>query len=262
MTTPRDDIVIVIPARFGSTRFPGKPLARILGRSMLERTYRIAKAVPAVREVYVTTDDGRIAEHARAFGAEVIEVTAPCQNGTERVALAVRALTPRPSAAVNLQGDAVLTPPWVVAALVESLRLTHGVVTPAVLLDEARLAELVKSKREAPASGTTVVFDHEHRALYFSKHVLPFARSTQSHPVFRHVGIYGYDTETLLRLAALPPSRLELSEGLEQLRALENGIPVRVVEVDYRGRTHVSIDDPRDLKLAEAAILREGELVI
>ena len=256
--------VIVIPARKGSTRFPNKPLAAIRGRSLLERTWRIAKAVRGVDEVVVAVDDEEIRRHAESFGARAVMTRPDAENGTVRVHDAVRRLKPRPSIAVNLQGDAVLTPPWVIQSVVDWLKRHPKdlIATPAVRLDEKRLEEFVASKAGGRVSGTSVVFDRERRALYFSKGIIPFIRDkAASPPVYRHIGLYGYRWAALEKYVRLKPTPLESAEKLEQLRALENGIPLRVVEVDYRGRTHWSIDNPEDVAVAERIIEREGELV-
>ncbi len=255
-------IAIIVPARWGSSRFPGKPLAKVLGRTVLERTLAVARAVRGADVVAVATDDERIAAEARRVGAEVVMTSGEYATGTDRVAAAARELPQAPSAVVNLQGDALLTPPWVLEPLIAALEAGEGLVTPAVRLDRARYEALLAAKREAPASGTTVTMDAQGRALYFSKAVIPFVRTAgELPPVFRHVGVYGYSREVLQHLAALPQSPLERAEGLEQLRALENGIPIRVVTVDYRGRTHASIDAPSDVGRAEDIIRREGELL-
>jgi len=261
MTAP--SIGIVIPARYGSTRFPGKPLAPVLGVSLIERVWRIAKAVEGAAVVCVATDDERIARFVEGFGGRAVMTPAECRTGSDRTWAALQAL-PNLDAAVNVQGDAILTPPWVVQALVDVLRRDPDspIVTPAVRLDAERLAAFEASKVATPASGTTVVCRNDGFALYFSKRVLPFLRKPGGDraPVFRHIGLYGYRRAALERFAALPTGALEAAEGLEQLRALENGIPIRVVEVDYRGRTHWSIDAPEDVPAAEAIIRREGEL--
>jgi 3-deoxy-manno-octulosonate cytidylyltransferase (CMP-KDO synthetase) len=261
------DIAIVIPARYGSRRLPGKPMAVIRGRSLLGRVWRTAKAVQGVSAVYVATDDERVAEHARSFGADVIMTDPACENGTERVWQAMTRLAgKRPDAVINLQGDAVLTPPWVVQGLVDAFLADPAttMVTAAVPLTWATLADLVKLKQASPTSGTTVTMDKFGRALYFSKGIIPFLRirdETRPPPVHRHIGIYGYSLAALEQMATLAQTPLEIAEQLEQLRALENGIPIKVVLVDYRGRTHGSVDAPEDIVEIEGIIDREGELV-
>ncbi len=255
-------IAVIIPARYGSSRFPGKPLERVAGKSILERTWRIACAARGPSAVFIATDDVRVREHAATFGAPAVMTPAELATGSDRAAAALSALDERFDAAINLQGDALLTPPWVIESLAEALEGGEPFVTPAVALSDAQLEAFVEAKRSAPSSGTTVVVDQARHALYFSKHVLPFARdAARPRTVYRHIGVYGYDAPTLAAFAALRPSALERAEGLEQLRALEAGMRIRVVPVDYRGRTHWSVDHPGDVAHAEAIIAREGELV-
>ncbi len=258
------NIAVVIPARYGSTRFPGKPLADIGGKSLLNRVWAIGKAAAGVSGVYVATDDPRIAAHARDFGAEVLMTPAECANGSARVLAAGDLIHPRPDAVVNLQGDAALTPPWVLQAVIDAMNADPSLpmVTAAVRLTPAQIRETEESKASSPTSGTLVVFDRNNDALYFSKSLIPNAREGGADtPVYRHVGIYGYRLETLESLMRLPEGPLERAEKLEQLRALENGIPIRVVVVDYRGRTHWSVDTPEDAAKTAEIIAREGELV-
>ncbi len=252
---------IVIPARYGSSRFAGKPLHKIAGVSMLERVWRIAQTVQGCSRVVIATEDHRIIDHARSFGAEAVVTPESCANGTERVFAALDAAVITQDVILNLQGDAVLTPPWVLEAMIEALAHTPDadLVTPAVRLDRAALEALTHHKETNPASGTTVVFDRALNALYFSKHILPFCRNPG--PVHRHIGLYGYRRAALARYVALPPSPLEEAEGLEQLRPLENGMKIRVALVDYKGRTHGSVDAPADVPVIEAIIAREGELL-
>jgi 3-deoxy-manno-octulosonate cytidylyltransferase (CMP-KDO synthetase) len=259
-------IAILIPARYGSSRLPGKPLAVLRGRSLIERVWRIAMAVEGVSSVWVATDDERIADHARGFGARVAMTDETPRTGTERAWQAVSRMADRPDAVINLQGDAVLTPPWVVQALVDSFRNQPdlSMATAAVRCGWAEYDALLDLKRVSPASGTTVTFDRLNRALYFSKNVIPFLRRRDESappPVHRHIGIYGYSAAALEQMASLAPTALEQAEQLEQLRALENGIPIHVAVVDYRGRTHGSVDSPEDIPVVEAIIDREGELV-
>lgn len=260
------DIAIVIPARFGSSRFPGKPLHPIAGKSLLQRVYEIGCAVRNVSAVYVATDDARVADHAAGFGAQALMTSSDCRTGTDRVWESVRLMAQKPDAVINLQGDAVLTPPWVVQALVDAFLNdpATGMVTAAVHCSWEQLDELRALKAKSPTSGTTVVMDRNGRALYFSKTILPHMRGenrTAPPPVYRHIGLYGYSTPVLEQLSTLTQTPLEAAEQLEQLRALENGIPIKVALVDYQGRTHGSVDTPEDVAEAEAIIAREGELV-
>jgi 3-deoxy-manno-octulosonate cytidylyltransferase (CMP-KDO synthetase) len=257
--------VIVIPARFGSTRLPGKPLVQIKGKSLLHRVWSIAKAIKRVDAVYIATDDKRISDHAQSFGAEVIMTPVDCLNGTERVFAAIETLNPLPEIILNLQGDAVLTPPWAIQALLDKMveDKSIGLATTAAQMDMEQYARMQSSKSNGRVGGTTVVFDKNKNALYFSKTMIPFLRdkTIQPLPVYRHIGLYVFRYPMLKQYLSLSPSPLEITEGLEQLRALENGIPIKVVTVDYQGRTHWAVDSQDDVTIVEKIISEEGELV-
>ncbi len=254
---------IVIPARYGSSRFPGKPLFPVAGTPMLERVWRIAKSVAQATRVVIATDDERILAAARGFDAEAIMTSPDCTNGTERVHDAVQRAGIEEDIVLNLQGDALLTPPWVLEAMIDEMILdtSPDIVTPAVRLTGPALEEFLARKQATPASGTTVVFDRKKNALYFSKAVIPYMRKEGHAGVHRHIGLYGYRKTALARYVELAPTPLEQTEGLEQLRALESGMSVRIAIVDYRGRTHWSVDAPEDVAIAETIIGREGELL-
>lgn len=255
--------VIVIPARYGSQRFPGKPLELIKGKAMLERTWLIARSANA-DEVIITTDDDRIEAAAKAFGARVVRTRPECANGTERVFESLQKIGEKPDIVLNFQGDAVLTPPWVLSELLEAMKAdpSVGMATPATRLSMQKFEDIRKQKAAGIVGGTLVVFDVNKNALYFSKTPIPFVRTQiEDPPLHRHVGIYAYRFATLEKYLSLPPSGLEKLEGLEQLRALENGIPIKIVVVDYRGRTHWSVDSPEDLVKVEQIIEEEGELI-
>lgn len=255
---------IVIPARYGSSRFPGKPMHEIAGISMLERVWRIARATNGCSRVVVATEDRRIVDHALSFGAEAVLTPERCTNGTERVFEALKAAEIEEDAILNFQGDAVLTPPWVLEAMIAEFdsEAPFDIVTPAVALTNEALGDLVAHKTEHPASGTTVVFDRRRNALYFSKTIIPYQRKVGFASVHRHVGLYGYRRDSLETYVTLPPTPLEQTEGLEQLRALENGMTIRIALVDYRGRTHASVDAPGDVAVVEKIIAAEGELTV
>ncbi len=256
-------IIAVIPARYGSTRFPGKPLHEIAGVPMVERVRRLAVAADTIDRVLVAADDTRIVSAVEAFGGRAVMTSKSCRNGTERAFEAVRALAAPDDVIVNLQGDAPLTPPWVVdaAAAVMKDNPALAMATPAVALTEAALGILQDAKNAGEVGGTSVVFDREMNALYFSKQIIPFRRENTGLPIYKHIGLYAYRFNTLKQLVELEPGPLEQTENLEQLRALENGIPIKVVLTDYRGRTPCSVDSPRDGKIAEQIILSEGEIL-
>ncbi|MEM9425378.1 MAG: manno-octulosonate cytidylyltransferase [Pseudomonadota bacterium] len=259
--------VIFIPARYPSVRFPGKPLAMLTGatgeaRSLIHRSWDAARAVEGIDAVYILTDDDRIADASRAFGADVLMTSEAPRNGTERCAEGVALLTPPPEIVVNLQGDAPLTPPHYVEALVEALRANPEVqmATPVLRTEPQHLTALQADRKAGRVGATTAVFQPNGDALYFSKEVLPFAdkASETGIPVYHHVGCYAFRAEALAQYPALPQGPLERAEGLEQLRMLENGIPVRCVEVEARGRAFWELNNPSDIPLIEDIMKREG----
>ncbi len=255
-------VTIVIPARFQSQRFAGKPLAMLRGasgaaKSLIQRSWEAGIAVPEAARVIVATDDNRIAEHARGFGAEVMLTSANAANGTERCA-EVAARLPEAGLIVNLQGDAPLTPPEFVSAVIAAM---DGVdmATPVLRADPQTLRRLKADRAQGLVGGTTAVFDDAGRALYFSKEVLPFSDSLgPSDAVFHHVGLYAYRPEALRRYASWPMGRLERIEGLEQLRFLENGARVRCVEVAAKGRVFWEVNNPPDIERVEKALAEMG----
>lgn len=266
-------IVIVIPARHGSTRLPGKPLAMIAGRTMLRRVTDIAKKAASDlgdAEVLVATDHQGILEHCRELSVAAVMTPEDCATGTDRVEAAVRQLKEEPALVLNLQGDAPLTPPDFVAAVIVALRDGNcDIATPVTQLSWQALDRLREAKKTTPLSGTTAVFDDRTgRAHWFSKNVIPAIAKEERmraagamSPVWRHVGLYGYTRKALAAYVALPKGRFEEIEGLEQLRAVENGMTVRCVPVDYGGRASMSgVDSPEDVARAEELIRRHGEL--
>lgn len=255
-------VVIVIPARFASSRYPGKPLVELTGaggqaRSLIRRSWDAAMAVDGIDRVVVATDDDRIREHAEAFGAEVAMTRPECRNGTERCAEAVAAMSVTPEIVVNLQGDAPLTPAWFVEDLVAGLRADPGaqVATPVLRCSGAMRDELIADRRAGRVGGTTAVFGHDGRALYFSKEVIPFVpghvAAAAPSPVFHHVGVYAYRPGALAEYPAWPEGTLERLEGLEQLRFLERGVHLACVEVEARGRQFWELNNPEDVPKLE-----------
>ncbi len=237
-------------------------MVQIAGKTMIERVWAIGKAVPSAGDVVIATDDPTLFAFAKGFGAHVCMTSPECPTGTDRVAEVVQKF-PDHSIFFSLQGDAVLTPPWAIEEVLKVMLNEPSVqiATPAVHLQGEALAHFVKAKQRGSSSGTTVVFDRHKNALYFSKALIPYAREPFNQTIFRHIGLYAYRAQTLRYLRTLPEGPLERCEKLEQLRALENGIPIRVVEIDYRGRTHGSVDRPEDVALIESIIAKEGELL-
>lgn len=256
---------IIIPARYSSKRFPAKMLAKIKGISVIERVWRIAKMVKNASEVIIATDDKRIHNHCKEFGANSVMTPESCNNGTERVAYVCTELGFDFDIAVNLQGDAVTTPYWIIEDTINEIQknIDIKITTPAVKLTKEYYTKLSDAKSRGIIGGTTVTFSKTKRALYFSKNIIPFIRNkidSNDFPVYKHIGLYAYRKSALIELTSYPQSDLELCEGLEQLRALENDIPINIVIVDYKGRSAWSVDNPEDIEIVEDIIEKEGEL--
>jgi 3-deoxy-manno-octulosonate cytidylyltransferase (CMP-KDO synthetase) len=239
------NILGIIPARYASTRFPGKPLHPIAGQSLIQRVIQRCQLAKSLSEVIVATDDERIAAEAKRFCR--VELTrADHPSGSDRIA-EVAARCPG-DAVVNIQGDEPLIDPAVIDAVAGALASAEmsTAATPIKNFAEYDNPNVVK-----------VVTDVAGRALYFSRRTIPFLRDHASQsaaaqaaafPFLKHLGIYGYRREALLRLVKFPQSPLEEAERLEQLRALENGIPIAVVRVDYDS---VGVDVPEDVARVE-----------
>ena len=239
------NILGIIPARFASSRFPGKPLHLIAGQTLIQRVIERCQLAKSLREVIVATDDERIAEVARKF-CRVEMTRADHPSGSDRIAeVAARCAC---DAVVNIQGDEPLIDPAVIDA----------VATALVGAEMSTAATVIKSVEDYDNPNVVkVVTDVAGRALYFSRRTIPFLRdhavqSTAAQlaafPFLKHLGIYGYRRDALLRLVKFPQSPLEQAERLEQLRALENGIPIAVVRVDYDS---VGVDVPADVERVE-----------
>lgn len=267
------DVAIIIPARYASSRYPGKPLATLKGaggteRSLLERSIIAARKASAEAgdtiPVYVATDDQRIADEAARIDAQVIMTDAACRNGTERVAQAVERAGITADIVVNLQGDAPLTPPGFVTALIAAMRDDPAttIATPVLRCDPEAVANFIEDRRHDRVGATTVVSNRLGQALYFSKEVLPFTNGkgvvNGTVPVFHHVGLYAYRRAALDAYQGWQPGLLEELEGLEQLRFLENGHPVRTVEVSAPGAKFWELNNPSDVPLIEGYLAQMG----
>ncbi len=225
-------VVAVIPARYGSSRFPGKPLADIAGKPMIARIYEQVAACPEIDTVLVATDNPEIFDVASSYGAQAIMTSPDCPSGTDRVAQAVEDMAV--DAVVNIQGDQVVLDIPALSSLVTELRQGCPMATIAT--------ELSDDERDDP-NCVKVVQGIGGFALYFSRSPIPYVRNPGHVAMLKHIGIYGFSAETLRRYTALAPSPLELTESLEQLRALENGIPIKVIVA--RGEFH-EINTPED----------------
>ena len=262
-------VLIVIPARYASTRYPGKPLVELTGadgvaRTLIRRSWEAAREVAGVDRVVIATDDARIRDHAAGFGAEVVMTSDACRNGTERCAEAQAVLGWAHDIVVNLQGDAPLTPPWFVEGLIAGLKGAPEaqVATPVLRTDGRTLSSLREDRRQGRVGGTTAVFGQGNRALYFSKEVVPYTGADyppeSPTPVFHHVGVYAYRPEALRDYVRWPVGPLETLEGLEQLRFLEQGRPVLCVEVEALGRQFWELNNPSDVPKIEAMMAEMG----
>ena len=259
---------ILIPARFQSTRYPGKPLVELKGaggaaKPLIQRSFEAASRISGVDRVAVVTDDERIAACCAGFGAEVIMTSPECRNGTERCAEALGQLGD-PDLVVNFQGDALLTPPGFVEALIARMASDRDslVATPALRLRSEEVRALQAEEAAGRVGGTSVVADAEGHALYFSKRLIPYlpagALDREMSPVRLHVGVYAYRPEALERYVATPVSELETLEGLEQLRFLVAGIPIAVVEVETPPFALRELNNPADVAPIEQALIEAG----
>lgn len=262
--------LIVVPARYASTRLPGKPLALIAGRTMVARVAGLARRAAAQltqADYVVATDDTRILEHCRDGGIPVVMTDPALPSGSDRALAAVDGLGASPEFVVNLQGDAPFTPAAHVVAIVDALAASGtDAATPFIRLSWEALDRLRAHKLETPFSGTTLVTDPAGRAIWFSKIILPAMRKEAElrklsplSPVCQHIGLYGFRLEALQRYCALPESRYERLEGLEQLRLIENGMSVQAVEVQPGAIAMPGIDTPEDIKLAERLVAEHGD---
>jgi len=236
-------VVAVVPARYASTRLPGKPLVPLLGEPMIAHVVARVRESGACHVVLVATDDERIAAAARAAGAEAV-MTGPARTGTDRVALAVRDIDA--DVVLNVQGDEPALPPANIRIVAEFLSARR----------DAPMATLaLAATRDEPGNPNVVkvVCDHAGRALYFSRSPIPYPRNPGSHVWRKHIGLYGFQHEALLRFVAWEEGDLERCEGLEQLRALANGMAIHVLPA---AGDSVAVDVPDDVPRAEAALAR------
>jgi 3-deoxy-manno-octulosonate cytidylyltransferase (CMP-KDO synthetase) len=260
--------VILIPARYQSSRYPAKPLVELRGaggmaKPLIQRSVEAARRVTGVSGVFVTTDDERIADACAGFGVGVIMTSSECRNGTERCAEALASLH-ETDLVINFQGDALLTPPTFVETLIARMHddTDAQVATPAMRLRSDEVRALQAEEAAGRVGGTTVVTDAQSHALYFSKRLIPHlpagAMAGEMSPVRLHIGVYAYRPEALERYAATPVSELEVLEGLEQLRFLAAAVPVAVVEVETPPFALRELNNPEDVAPIERALTEAG----
>lgn len=240
-------IVGIIPARYDSTRFPGKPLALIAGKTMIERVYEQAKKSSSLQRVVVATDDNRIAETVRSFGGDVILTRTDHPSGTDRCAEALSKLDESFDAVINIQGDEPFIDPGQIDLLADALNDEK--------VDIATLVKIIRSHDELINENIPkVVLATNGDALYFSRQPIPFMKNFKTeywlpqHNYFKHIGIYGYQASILPRLTQLQQGVLEKIESLEQLRWLEHGFKIRTRITEFET---IAVDTPEDLQKAQ-----------
>ncbi|WP_025821426.1 3-deoxy-manno-octulosonate cytidylyltransferase [Shewanella marina] len=237
-------VTLLIPARYGSSRFPGKPLAQINGVPMIQRVYERASLAKGVDNVYVATDDERIKATVEGFGGKVVMTSPDAPSGTDRIDEASRKLgLADDDLIINIQGDQPLIDPITIEQLIELFKRFPGE------FEMATLAHQITNQAEIDSPmHVKVVFDNNFNALYFSRACIPFGRDSKEHPIYKHLGIYGYTRKFIHDFARLPVGRLEDIEKLEQLRALENGyrIKLAISAVDS-----TEVDTPEDIRKCE-----------
>lgn len=236
-------IIGIIPARYASSRFPGKPLTSILGKSMIERVYELSVQAKSLSKVVVATDDERIAEHVRGFGGEVVLTAPHHSSGTDRCYEALTKQVETFDYVVNIQGDEPFLNP---NQIEELCNVCDGEVELATQMIKVNSHDVLFDRGEVK-----IVLNQHHNALYFSRMVIPFIKGVPEaewhlhHPYYRHVGMYAYRADVLKNICMLQPSLLEKAESLEQLRWLEAGYKITCVETNYDSHC---IDTPEDVE--------------
>jgi 3-deoxy-manno-octulosonate cytidylyltransferase (CMP-KDO synthetase) len=233
----------IIPARYASTRFPGKPLADINGKSMIQRVVEQARKSSSLSEVVVATDDERIRQHVEGFGGKVIMTSTEHQSGTDRCYEALQKAGSNWDAVVNIQGDE----PYIFPEQID-------LVCSCFISSEVQIATLVKKLKDheelVNVNSPKVILDKRKQAIYFSRTAIPFYRGKDQsewlslHTYYKHIGIYAYRTDVLKEITRIRPSSLEIAESLEQLRWIENGYRISVEVTDYES---VAVDVPEDI---------------
>lgn len=255
---------IIIPSRYASVRYPGKPLVELTGASgekktLVRRSWEAAKRVGGIRDVIIATDHDDIADEARSFGADVVMTSSNCRNGTERCAEVVTKIKDKPDVVVNWQGDALLTPQYFVSSLIDKFKGGGNiqVATPAVRCTPTQYKNLLTDARAGRTGATSVVFSKTGRSMYFSKRIIPFTKNDaqfEAHPVFFHTGVYAYTLDALKAYIANDECTLEKSEGLEQLRFLNIDIDIHAVQVEPPDWEIWELNNPEDVPVIERAL--------
>ncbi len=237
----------IIPARYQSARFPGKPLAEIDGRPMIWHVFNQARQCPRLASVVLATDDDRIRSVAEKYDIPVVMTRADHPSGTDRILEAADKMKlPADSVVLNIQGDEPLLAPDMLAELIQPFNQPQVQATT--------LARRITNREAASPDLVKVVFGHDYTALYFSRAPIPFHGDTSKTQYYGHIGIYAFRMQTLEKFVTLDQGRLEVTERLEQLRLLENNIPLHIVLTEHRS---IGVDRPEDLKVVEKIILEK-----
>lgn len=235
------NIIGIIPARYASTRFPGKPLIDLGGKSMIQRVYEQCKKATSLADVIVATDDERIAEHVLGFGGKVEMTSDSHQSGTDRCAEVVSRYAGSCDAVINIQGDEPFINPAQIDALAAAF---HHQTTELASMKK----KLTKEADVQNPNVVKVITNHSGDAIYFSRSPIPYRRNPEASIVYyKHIGIYGYRKDVLLNITQLPVGKLEAAENLEQLRWIEKGYKISLIETDVE---NIAIDSPEDVKKA------------
>jgi 3-deoxy-manno-octulosonate cytidylyltransferase (CMP-KDO synthetase) len=248
------NIIGIIPSRYGSTRLPGKSLISILGKSLLQRTYESARRSPLLSRLIIATDDQRIFDHAQDFSAEVVMTSIDCRNGTERIAEVVSkdSTLQKADVIVNIQGDEPCIEADVIDAIAETLLQDPEAAMSTAVYRLQNTADILDP------SIVKCVFDTRHRALYFSRAPIPYTTHQQHRspvPYYGHLGIYAFRPDFLLRYASMQPTHLQQIEDLEQLKVVENGYPIKIAIVDTVGP---GVNTPEDIKKVEQYLCNQN----
>ncbi|KAB5521442.1 hypothetical protein DKX38_025761 [Salix brachista] len=248
----RSRVVGIIPARYASSRFEGKPLVNILGKPMIQRTWERAKLASTLDHIVVATDDEKIAECCRGFGADVVMTSESCRNGTERCNEALQKLDKKYDVVVNIQGDEPLIEPEIIDGIVKALQ-----AAPDAVFSTAVTA--LKPEDAFDPNRVKCVVDNRGYAIYFSRGLIPYNKTGKVNPQFPymlHLGIQSYDSKFLKIYPELQPTPLQLEEDLEQLKVLENGYKMKVIKVDHEAH---GVDIPEDVEKIET-LMRERSI--
>ncbi|ONI10426.1 hypothetical protein PRUPE_4G047000 [Prunus persica] len=241
----RSHVLGIIPARFASSRFPGKPLVPILGKPMIQRTWERAKLATTLDQLVVATDNEKIAECCLGFGADVIMTSDTCRNGTERCNEALQKFKKKFDIVVNIQGDEPLIEPEIIDGVVKALQAAPDAVFSTAVTS-------LKPEDASDPNRVKCVVDNHGYAIYFSRGLIPYNKSAKVNPRFPyllHLGIQSYDAKFLRKYPELAPTPLQLEEDLEQLKVLENGYKMKVIKVDHEAH---GVDTPEDVEKIES----------